>query len=235
MHNEYPDVNLANCTSPDVGYVSPYQRETEAQDDRVMVLTPWTVQNICYEVLKNYMTENPPQKEGYRFAQAYDPDELKTGISLDIAYHYNDTVIQKRPGIYVSRGQTEFRFPTINQQIGGNNIESEKMRYSMLEMPINLAVVATNVGFVEQLAEYVFKIFLRYQEVIRKDFCIRQFKLASLSPPQLYLESKDHFVVNVTLQTVFDMGAVIKGDDLKLKTVSYTIFTSCVEQPLLRQ
>ena len=119
--------------------------------------------------------------------------------------------------------------------IGSNSAESEKSRYAMLEMPINLAVVATNIGFVEQLAEYIFKIFLRYQEVIRNDFCLRQFKLASLSEPTLYLESKDHFVVNVLIQSVFDMGAVIKGDDLKLKTVSYSVFTNCLANRLSAQ
>lgn len=200
-----------------------------------MVLTPWTVQNICYEVLKNYMTINTPQNEGYVFTQVYDPDDLESGISLEIAYHYKDTVIQKRPGIYVSRGETNFKFPTLNQLVGSNYRESEKSRYAMLEMPVNLAVVATNIGFVEQLAEYVFKIFLRYQEVIRNDFCLRQLKLVSLSEPALYLESKDHFVVNVLLQSVFDMGAVIKGDDLKLKTVSYAVFANCVTSRLLNQ
>lgn len=223
------------CASPDIGYVSPYVREKDERDEKVMVLTPWTVQNICYEVLKNYMLENTPQAEGYRFTQKYAADELESGITLDIAYHYKDTVVQKRPGIYVSRGETTFKHPTLNQMIGSNPRESEKTKYALVEMPLVIAVVATNVGFAEQLAEYVFKIFLRYQEVIRKDFCIRQFKLVSLGQPTLYLESKDHFVVNVILQTAFDMGAVIKGDDLKLKTVSYTVFTSCAEQPLLNQ
>jgi len=214
---------------------TPQERELDARDHHEMVLTPWTVQNICYEVLKNYMTVNTPQSEGYIFTQSYSPDDLESGISLEIAYHYKDTVIQKRPGIYVSRGETAFKFPTLNQLIGSNSKESEKSRYALLEMPINLAVVATNVGFVEQLAEYVFKVFLRYQEVIKNDFCLRQLKLVSLSEPTLYLESKDHFVVNVLLQSVFDMGAVIKGDDLKLKTVSYAVFTNCVASRLVGQ
>lgn len=223
------------CAAPDTAYVSPYVRELDERDERVMVLTPWTVQNICYEVLKNYMLENPPQNEGYRFSQKYSADELESGITLDIAYHYKDTVVQKRPAIYVSRGETTFKQPTINQTIGLHNIESEKTKYALLEMPILIAVVATNVGFAEQLAEYVFKIFMRFQETIRRDFCLRQFKLVTLGQPTLYLESKDHFVVNIMIQSAFDMDAVIKGDDLKLKTVSYTVFTSCVEQPLLNQ
>ena len=102
-------------------------------------------------------------------------------------------------------------------------------------MPVNFAVVATNVGFAEQLAEYVFKVFLYFQELIRNDFCLRQFKLVSLGPPSLYLESKDHFLVNVMLQVAFDMGTVIKGDHLKIKTISHTVFTNCAEQPLENQ
>ena len=238
MHNDnnptLGDADL-NCNAPDLAYSTVYEREREERDERIMVLTPWTVQNICYEILKNYMTINPPQKEGYRFSQVYDPDELKTGISLNISYHYKDLVIQKRPGLYVSRGEANFTFPTINQTVGLNSRESEKTRYSMVQMPINIAVIATNVGFAEQLAEYVFKIFLRYQEVIKDDFCIRQFKLVSLSQPSLYLESKDHFVVNVNILSVFDMGATIRADHLKLKTVAYTIFTNCLESPLLNQ
>jgi hypothetical protein len=214
---------------------TPQERERIERGSHEMVLTPWTVQNICYEVLKNYMTHNPPQNEGYVFTQTYNPDDLESEISLEIAYHYKDSIIQKRPGIFVSRGETTFRFPTLNQLVGSNSRESEKSRYAMLEMPVNLAVVATNIGFTEQLAEYVFKIFLRYQEVIRNDFCLRQLKLVSLSEPTLYLESKDHFVVNVLLQAVFDMGAVIKGDDLKLKTVSYAVYTNCMTKRLTAQ
>lgn len=235
MYNSSNQPRTIGCSSPDPAYVSPYDREIDEHNVKEMVLTPWTVQNICYEVLKNYMTINPPQKEGYRFTQTYDPDDLKTGIALEIAYHYKDLVIQKRPGIYVSRGEAAFKFPSINQVTQLNSKDSEKTRYAMLDMPIILAVVATNVGFAEQLAEYVFKIFLRYQEVIKNDFCIRQFKLVSLGTPQLYLESKDHFVVNIQLMVTFDMGATIKRDDLRLKTIGYQVFTGCYEQPLLQQ
>jgi hypothetical protein len=224
-----------NATTADIGYVSPYTREAQEHDERILVLTPWTVQNICYEVLKNHMLVNPPQKQGYAFTQSYDEDDTVSGIALEIAYHYKDAVIQKRPGIYVSRGPTEFKFPTMNQQIGSNQAESEKTKLALLEMPVVLGIVATNVGFVEQLAEYVFKLFLHYQEVIRTDFYLRQFKLISMAAPVLYLESKDHFLINIVLQTVFDMGTIIKGDDLKLKTVSYTVFTNCLEQPLMNQ
>ena len=223
------------CNDVDLAYISPDSRELQERDERVMVLTPWTVQNICFEVIKNYMQANTPQSQGFKFSQKYDPDDVVSGIALEIAYHYKDAVIQKRPGIYVSRGEASYKFPTLNQQLDGNPRLSQKSKYALVEMPVNVAVVATNVGFAEQLAEYVFKIFLHFQEQIRNDFCLRQLKLVSLAAPMLYLESKDHFVVNVQLLSVFDMGAVITGDDLKLKTVAYTIFTNCLEQPLTLQ
>lgn len=227
--------NPTYCASPDIAYVSAEERSAYLKPEKVMVLTPWTVQNICYEVIKNYMLENPPKNEGYAFSQTYDADPTKTGIELDIAYHYKDSVIQKRPAVYISRGDATAAFPTLQQSIGANNRESEKTRFGILTMPINCAVVATNVGFAEQFAEYIYKIFFRYQETLRCDFSLRQLKLLTIGQPNLYLESKDHFMVNVQLMAAFDLGAVIKGDHLKLKTISYTVFTSCAETPLLNQ
>jgi hypothetical protein len=217
------------CAYPDVSHTLPSDREIEERDEKILVLTPWTVQNICFETIKNYMIINPPQKQGYKFSQKYHPDDLRTEIALEIAYNYKDVAPQKRPGIFVSRGDVSFVFPTINQSIGINNAASEKHKYTMVQMPVFLSVVATNIGFTEQLAEYIFKIFFNHQENIRNDFCLRQIKLMNMSPPQLYLESKDHFYVSIQLMTAFDIGAVIKKDDLLLKTVSYNIFIGCLD------
>jgi hypothetical protein len=217
------------CSDPDIAFVSPSEREVEERDDKIMVLTPWTVQNICFEIVRNYLLLNPPQSQGYKFSQKYDIDELKTGIALEMAFSYKDIATQKRPAIYVARGDASFTFPSLNQSLGSNAAESEKYKFSIIQMPVLLSVVATNVGFAEQLADYIFKIFLHHQENIRNDFCLRQIKVVSVSAPQLYLESKDHFVVSVQLLTAFDMGAIIKKDDLKLKTVAFNIFMNCLD------
>lgn len=224
-----------SCGFPDPAYVAPTVREQEEQDEKKLILTPWVVQNICYEVIKNYMIENPPQKMGYRFKQKYLADDLESDITLDIAFNYKDIIIQKRPAIFVARSDAAYTYPTINQTIKSNSRESEKTKYALLQMPIIVSVIGTNVGFTEQLAEYVSQPLFFMQEVIRNDFCLRQFKLASISGPQLYLESKDHFVVNIVINVAFDMFGVVKGDHLKLKKVAYTVFTSCAEQPLLNQ
>jgi len=206
-------------------YISPFMREAEDSDKRAIVLTPWTVQNICYELLSNYMQDNPPQALGYSFSQKYDTDPLKTTIFLDIAYNYKDSVVQKRPAIFVTRGPATFKYPTMNQAITQNYKESEVGKMAIVMMPLTIDVIATNVGFTELVAQYVYSIFLKLREVVKNDFNLRQFIMTGLSQPVLYQESKDHFKVSISIDTAFDMGYIIKGDDLKLKTVSYTVFT----------
>lgn len=218
-----------DCTYPDLAPTIPSDREKEERDENILVLTPWTVQNICFEVLKNYMIVSPPQSLGYRFSQKYDTDDLKSDIALEIAYNYKDVAPQKRPGIFVSRGDVNFGFPTINQAIGGNVALSEKQKLTIIQMPVIFSVVATNIGFTEQLADYVFKLFFHHQESIRTDFCLRQLKLINMTPPRLYLESKDHFMIAIQLMVMFDMTATIKKDDLLLKTFSLNIFMNCLD------
>jgi hypothetical protein len=229
-------MNNETCP-PVIGYVSPFMRDQDDCNDKAknLILTPWSVQNICYELIANFMLSNDPSDRGYIFTQRYDRDPRKTGIFLDIAYNHNDSVIQKRPAIFIGRGAAEFKFPTMNQQIGGNSIESQKLKMAIVEMPVQATIVASNVGFVEQLAEYLSRAYIEFAEQIRDDFFLRLFKLDSITSPTLYLESKDSFTITLNLLTSFDMGFTITRDDLKLKTMSFTVFTSCAESPLLNQ
>ncbi len=224
------------CDSP-LGYVSPFYRDAKDCQDRArgLVLNPWSVQNICYELIANHMLTNDPAESGLVFSQRYHRDPRRTGIFLDIALNYKDDVIQKRPAVFVGRGAAEFKYPTMNQMIGANTMESEKHKLAIVTMPIQVNVIATNVGFAEQLAEYIASPFINFAEQIRNDFYFRVFKLDSLTNPTLYLESKDHFAVGLNLSTSYDLGFTVTGDHLKLKTVSSTIFTSCTESPLTNQ
>jgi hypothetical protein len=223
---------------PLVGYVSPFTRDTptpEETSSKNLVLTPWTVQNICYEMAANYMLANDPRAQGFVFSQRYHRDPKKSEVFLDLAYNYKDDVVQKRPAVFVSRGEAKYNYPTFNQQIGGDSRNSEKAKLSILEMPIVVTVVGTNVGFAEQFAQYLSRVYLDHAEEIRRDFFLRKFRLESMTTPTLYLESKEHYAVSLNLYTAFDMGFTITGDHLKLKTVSFTVFTSCAESPLLNQ
>ena len=232
MSNE----DLLKCP-PLVGYVSPFLRDEPSVDisSKNLVLTPWTMQNICYELAANHMLTNQANTQGYVFNQRYDRDPRKTEIFLDISFNYRDDVVQKRPAVFISRGDVKYNYPTFNQQIGGDSRESKKDKLAILQMPIQISVIATNIGFVEQFAEYLSRAFIDHSEEIRKDFFLRAFRLESLTTPTMYLESKEHFVITLNLSTSFDMGFTITGDHLKLKTVSFTVFTSCAESPLLNQ
>jgi len=219
---------------PAVGYVSPHLRDApDACDTRArsLILSPWAVQNICFELMANYMLTNDPKEQGYVFSQKYDRDPRKTQIFLDIALNYQDAVTQKRPAVFIGRGPAEFKYPTMNQQIGANSPESEKTKLAIVSMPVTTTVVGTNIGFTEQLADYISNGYLEYLEQIRDDFNFRLFKLETIGTPALYLESKDHFAISLNLMTSFDIGYVIRGEHLKLKTMSYTVYTSCVEVP----
>jgi hypothetical protein len=229
------EINL-ECP-PVVGYVNPFLRDvdTSKEDGSRLILTPWTVQNICYELAANYMLSNDPRSQGYVFGQRYDRDPRKSEIFLDIAYNYRDDVAQKRPAVFISRGDVKYSYPTFNQQIGGNSRNSEKSKLGVVQMPVQVTVVGTNIGFTEQFAEYVSRVFIDHAEEIRHDFFMRAFRLETMSAPTLYLESKEHFAVTLNLNTSFDMSFTITGDHLKLKTVSFSVFTSCAESPLLNQ
>jgi hypothetical protein len=226
----------SDCNPP-LGYVSPFFRDVKTCHDgsKGLILSPWTVQNICYELIANYMLTNSPGDMGFVFSQRYDRDPRKTGIFLDIALNYKDDVVQKRPAVFVGRGPADFRYPTMNQMIGGNSRESVKQKMAIITMPVMITTVATNVGFVEQLSDYISRVFIEYAEQIREDFRFRIFKLENLSNPTLYLESKDHFAIGLNLTTSFDLGFTVTGDHLKLKTMSSTVFTSCTELPLFNQ
>jgi hypothetical protein len=220
-----------------VDYVSPFQRDQAfcTEKSKKLVFSPWVVQNICYELLTNYMLVNDPKTQGYIFSQRYRRDARETEIFVDLGLNYRDDVLQKRPGIFVSRGPVQFVNPTFNQQVGGDSRDSKKHKLSIVRMPVQITYIATNVGFVEQLAEYGSHAFFSFAEQIRNDFFFRNFKLESLSQPALYLESKDHYAITANIATDFDMGFTITGDHLKLKTVSFAIFNDCVDKPLTLQ
>jgi hypothetical protein len=216
-----------------VDYVSPFYRGLSSceEKERKIIMSPWIVQNICFELLANYMLANDPKAQGYTFSQRYARDARESDIFLDIALNYRDDVLQKRPGIFVSRGAVTYVRPTFNQQVGGDSRNSSKDKLIIARMPVSVSVVGTNVGFVEQLTEYASGAFMDFEEQIRNDFFFRHFKLESTTQPSLYLESKDHFVVTMNIATDFDIGFTITGDHLKLKTVGFAVFTDCLNKP----
>ena len=194
-----------------------------------LYLTPFVVQRIVYEVIRNYMIANPPKECGVSLAQTYDMDDAKSQIFLDIAYNWKTQAINKLPAIYVQREDVTITSPTIGQSIDLNARDSRDTRLIINEMPIIVScIAAAPVAVVEYLAEYVKQPLLYYRKEVTMDFRLRRFRVLKVTKPELLAVGKSNFVVNIMLNTAFDEGWVIQKDSLKLKTGSLKIFDGIV-------
>lgn len=223
-----------DCAEPTVpATIQHIEYDTNKSATPELYLNAWSVQNIIYELVTNYMTANPPASLGFNFNATYDKDHAKSGILVDIAYNWDAARAGKRPAIFVQRGDWDFKHPTMGQSISKKNMmESEDERMSINILPITVKVIAAPIGFVEQLAEYVRQAFIYYQKEIQQDFKLRRFRLVEVSKPQIYVDAKEYFVIMISIEVAFDEGWVIKGDDLKLKTVGRAIFDSVTSKPI---
>jgi len=201
-----------------------------------LCLNAWTMQNIVYEIIAGYMAANDPETLGFSFKQKYDPDITKTSIFLDIAYNWQQAKSDKRPAIFIQRGDVNLTTPTIGQTFSDPNIkESEEDRFTLNQMEVKVSVIGTNLGFAEQLAEYVKQPLISFAKEVRRDFNLRRFRLVSLGSPKNIVDPKDHFVIELLLQTAFDEGWTVKGEHLKLKTISKQIFDQVTKRLLIEQ
>lgn len=216
--------------------ISQIEVDTNSDPTPTLYLNAWSTQNIVYELVINYMLANPPETLGFNFNARYDRDRTKSGILVDIAYNWDSSIANKRPAIFIQRGDWDFKHPTMGQSISFNNIaESEEERMSINLVPVIVKVIATPVGFAEQLAEYVRQAFIYYQKEIQRDFKFRRFRITEVSKPQKYVDATDYFAIMISIEVAFDEGWVIKGDDLKLKTVGRVIFDSVTSKLISSQ
>ena len=201
------------------------ERQVRAEATPLVALSPWVVQGIVYELITGFFIRNTPQALGYPLSCVYDHDKLKSGIYVDIAYNYNAAAANKRPSIFISRGDCEIVGKTMGHKVPGGNIaESEVAKLLLNTVPINVAVIASPIMMVELLADYTKQAFVSYDQEIQKDFNFRRFRLRGVTKPQIYVEAKEYFVVNLSIEVVYDEGWILRRDDLKLKTVGMAIF-----------
>lgn len=198
-----------------------------------VTMSPWVVQGIIYELISSFFLANPPESMGYPFKLHYDTDKLKSDIFLDIAYNYNASAANKRPSIFISRGDCEIKGLTFGHAVDSNPAESETTKLLLNTLPINVAVIAAPVMMVELLADYTKQAFISFQQQIQNDFRFRRFRLKQVSKPQIYVEAKEYFVVYLLMEICFDEGWSLKRDDLKLKTVGLALFDALQSQQQL--
>ena len=213
----------------DILAVEDAQQSNEAAPQ--VPLSPWVVQGIIYELVTNFMLKNTPTSMGYPLKLTYDKDKLKSDIFVDVAYNYNATVANKRPSVFISRGDCAIKGLTMGHTVGMVPAESELYRLLTNTVPINVAVIASPIMAVELLADYVKQAFVSFQQEIQHDFGFRKFRLSAVSKPAIYVESKEYFVVNLSIEVVYDEGWMLRRDDLKLKSVGMAIFDS-LQNPL---
>ncbi len=224
-------------TKVGIAYVNPYTREdyNDPLKKNTLVLNAWVVQNIVYELIKIHLITNDPAKQGFSFKQRYNVDSTKSDIYLDLAYNWNASVVNKRPAVVVQRGQESISHSVFSNTIGSSVMDSLKTKQTINTLPILISCIATNVGFVEQFSDYIKMPLLHHGEEIYRDFGFRKFRLLAKSAPELVAEAKDYFRINLQIETSYDEMWKVIGDDLKLKTVSKTIFNNLLEGPLKNQ
>jgi len=213
-------------------YITPVSREIADKSGECIQLNPWVVQNLVYKLIQNHMLTNDPKIMGYTFDQKYSLDATKSDIDLGISYNYKADVASKRPAVFIARENAELKSPTFGQTIGGNVAESENQLLSLVSLPIRVLVVASPLGFAEQLADYVKQPLMYHSQTIQRDFGFMKFRLIQISKPQIFVEAKDNIVVELILQINYSDGWTVIGDHLKLKTISGAIFDSLKAKPI---
>lgn len=216
---------------------TPYQREDNDPKSvtRFLVMSPWSVQNIVLEIVRLYMLKNDPYDDGFNFSQRYDLDTSKSGIFLDVGYNWNAESVKKRPAIFIQRDAAHTSSPTLGGSIGRNVPDSTNTKLSVTQMGVKVKCLATNLGFIEQLAGWVRNAFLSYQIEIQRDFGFRKFRLVVMSPPTINDEDKEIFEVTLMLDVCFDENFTIQQEALRLKTVSFAVFDAIANTRIKQQ
>ncbi|NBQ67830.1 MAG: hypothetical protein EBU46_02945 [Nitrosomonadaceae bacterium] len=163
-------------------------QQQEADAAKKLRLTPFNVQEIVFELIRNYMLANSGEDEGYSFKQKYNVDASKSDIVLDIAYNWKAKNAEKLPAIFVQRGDAKVGYPTMGQAVSRNPKESEETRMGFVSFNIEVACIATTLGLTEQFADYVRQPLMLFRNEIKEAFGFRKFSLNEISKPTIYVE-----------------------------------------------
>ena len=217
-------------------YETALSREIEANREPRIELSPWGVQNIVYGLLEDHLLQNSPSSLGYNFTQKFDKDSNKSDIHLDVNFNWKTSNIQKRPAVFVQRGDLSFPpgVSVMGQNVSANTRDSEYTKFQIATMPVQVVCIGTNIGFTEMFADYIKFPLTYFRQQIQEDFCFRQFKVTDIKKPEIYVEGPDHFAILINVSTSFDLGWTVKAADLRLKKVSFGIFANAHEKMLVQ-
>ena len=196
-----------------------------------LYLNAYNVQRIVYELIKNWMLSNTPASCGVNLGSSlYNLNPAQSGIYLDVAFNWQSQFPGKVPAVFIERDDVTITSPMLDQTINGAAKDSVDVRSVFNTLPIKITCVAASpVAIVENLADYIKQPLLYFRREVKSDFFFRRFELKSISKPALVKESKDNFMVTLTLLTEYGENWIVKKDDLKLKTVSMTILDGLLQ------
>lgn len=182
--------------------------------------TPWLVQKYIFEILENHMLTNSPTELGFAFNQRYTKDPNTSDISIELAHDFKAAAPQKRPGIFVTRGEAAYKHPTMKQSLAVDAQEGVISRASFTTLAINVTVIAPELGFAEEFANYVFYPFLHFCPDLTKEYGFHSIRVSRYGSPEHYAQdAPESFSIALTLDVEFYSTWAIRVDALKLKQV----------------
>jgi hypothetical protein len=218
-------------------YISKQTQERISQSKCLNVLTPFKAQEVVYEILENHLITNDPAALGFGFHERYDTVQERSQIFLGISNDFKAKTTNKRPAVYVIRGDASIQSSqTIGQTVGSNVADSLDFQNNKIVMPISVVCIATNVGFTESFADYIRYPFMYFSMQIEKEYCFHKFRLVNISSPKAFtVDAQASFSIELRIDTEFNDTWTIRKDDLKLRSVVTTVFTDDSGSPLENQ
>lgn len=219
--------------SADLPYISPIERELSGKPKPTLRLTPFNIQRVLFNLVTLHWTNDNPSLNGYTFDQRYTPNDSDSSVFIDMALNKKLNPADKKPSIIISRSDGNYNSPVMNQMIGVDPREGVVEKVHIITCGLTISCIAEPVGLVEQIADWTAEPLTEYEELIRKDFKLRRFRMSTITRPQQYKDIKDYMLINIQMETVFDSNVRITEDSLKLKTISRDIFLGLNNNPPL--
>lgn len=228
---------MSNFNFDAIPYISSHSLEKIQGEKDIVGLDAWLAQRIVFEILENHLLTNDPKDLGFGFSQRYNKDPEKSQIFIDISHNWKACSPQKRPAVYIYRGEADYGGRSvIGQRAFMDVAESTEGFITHVQLPIMLNCIAEPIGFAEEFANYIKYPFVYFWKNIQCEYGFTKFRLSSISPPEHFdVDAKDSFSIKLTLSTEFYDKWAVQQDALKLKTVSTEVMMDIMEKPLDKQ
>ncbi len=186
--------------------------ETSAVDDEVSSLCssglpPLILTGIFLQILHTKFgdpdeIEHPALKDNI-----WTPDIETSKILIQPGYTFNPTEIQARPGIFIRRQEINTRILALNNQFqvgfDAENLDGADRHETLHGSGHILFCIGRTGGEAEVLGAEVWKHFLHFGPILRKDLKLARLQVMQLSEVGKVEESKEHWATAVSIATFY--------------------------------